>query len=74
MRKIKLPVSLLADFLETCNRQGIPVTNGDVFGDDFGAISYNCMIEDKFLTNLLLSRFGQSIIISDDKLMIPFDR
>lgn len=72
MTKIKLPISILPEFLELCNQQSISVNDGNVFGDDFGSISYTCMIESKFITNLFLSKIGESISISNDKTMVPF--
>ncbi len=74
MLKIKLPVDILPEFLEICNQQVIPVMNSNVFGDDYGSLSYTCTIEDKFITNLFLSKVGKSIIISNDETMIPFYR
>ena len=72
MTKIKLPISILPEFLELCNQQSISVNDGTVFGDDFGSISYTCIIDSKFITNLFLSKIGESISISNDKTMVPF--
>jgi hypothetical protein len=77
MYKIKIPISVLPEFLEMCKKQNIIVNNGIVFGDDFGSTSYSCIIDNKFsmkLSFIILSKIGELIDISNDETMIPFNR